>query len=158
VSSFHRFVTAPTAALCGVTGGVLFAFSAFVMPGLRRVSVPAAVRAMQAINLAAPRSALMVPLIGSALGSLVVGAQALAGRDGGNRPLLLGGAAAGLASFAVTATFHIPRNNALARLDPDAGATAAAWARYVSQWTAGNHVRSALALGAAVALLAGRPQ
>lgn len=156
MDSFHRYVTASTAALSGITGGVLFAFSAFVMPGLRRIPVPAAVRAMQAINLAAPRSALMVPLLGSALGSLVVGIRAVAARDASNRTLLVLGAAAGLAAFVVTATFHIPRNDALARLDPDAAGTVGAWLRYASQWTLGNHVRAALALAAAGTMLVGR--
>ena len=57
-----------------VTGGTLFAFSTFVMPGLRQLPAPTAVAAMQAINAQAPRSLLLVPLLGSAAGgaSLVV--------------------------------------------------------------------------------------
>ena len=50
-----------------VAGGALFAFSSFVMPALRSVDAHTAITSMQAINVEAPRSALMLPLVGSAL-------------------------------------------------------------------------------------------
>jgi uncharacterized membrane protein len=50
----------------------------------------------------------------------------------------------------VTFAYHIPRNDALAALDPAGPAAADTWKTYLSEWTAGNHVRAAAALAAAV--------
>jgi uncharacterized membrane protein len=61
MDTFNRFVTQPTAALAAITGGVLFGFSALVMPALRRVPPPVGIRSMQQINLVAPRSATRSP-------------------------------------------------------------------------------------------------
>lgn len=52
---------------CSVVGGVMFAFSAFVMPGLVRAPSPAGMTAMQAINVVAVRPPFMIVLFGTAL-------------------------------------------------------------------------------------------
>lgn len=85
--------TALTGAAAGVLGGSMFTFSAFVMPALRRQPHPEGIAAMQAINEMAPRSLLMLPMLGSALGSVVVGAQVLLTGEGG--ALRLAGAGLG---------------------------------------------------------------
>ena len=41
----------------------------------------------------------------------------------------------------MTIAYNVPRNNALAALDPDSAEAAARWPR-TSEWTAGNHVRT----------------
>ncbi|GAA1837172.1 anthrone oxygenase family protein [Microlunatus capsulatus] len=143
-----------TATASGLTAGVFLGFSALVMPALRGRPPAEAVAAMQAVNLVAPRSLLMVPLLLSAAGCLLVGVHALVTRPAG-QGLLLSGAAAGLAAFAVTAGYHVPRNDALALLDPAAPGTAAAWARYAAGWTVLNSVRTVLGLVSAVALVGG---
>lgn len=143
-----------TATASGLTAGAFLGFSALVMPALRGRPPAEAVAAMQAVNLVAPRSLLMVPLLLSAAGCLVVGVHALATRPVG-QGLLLAGAVAGVAAFAVTAGYHVPRNDALALLDPAGPGTAAAWARYAAGWTALNSVRSVLGLVSAVALVGG---
>jgi len=60
----------------------------------------------------------------------------------------------------VTMVFNVPRNDALAAVDPASAEGARLWARYVVEWTAWNHVRTAAALAAAtlltVALYLGR--
>jgi uncharacterized membrane protein len=50
--------------------------------------------------------------------------------------------------------YHVPRNDALALLDPKRPDSAAAWHDYVVAWTRANHVRSVAALGAAAAFTA----
>ena len=107
-------VAAATALGSGVLAGVFFGFSTLVMPSLRRLPVPEAVTAMQAINDVAPRSLLMLPLVTSGAGSLAVAAWALADADTAGRGWLLAGAGAGVACFLITAAYHVPRNNALA--------------------------------------------
>jgi uncharacterized membrane protein len=153
-STLIRTIVVTTAFAEALTGGTLFAFSTFVLPALRRLPPDTAVASMQAINTQAPRSLLMLPLIGSAVGCLAVLAALLLRQDSGGRTLVLVGAILGLASFAVTAIYHVPHNDALGRLDPHAGATAAAWVSYARGWAAWNHVRTLLALGSAVALVA----
>lgn len=49
----------------------------------------------------------------------------------------------------MTVAFQVPRNEALARVDPD---NVEYWARYVREWTAGNHVRTVGGIVAATAL------
>ncbi|CAO5245511.1 anthrone oxygenase family protein [Frankia sp. AgKG'84/4] len=151
---FNRYVTVPTAALSALTGGVLLGFSILVMPALRRVSTPAAIRSMQQINVVAPRSLLMVPLFGSVLGCVAIAVWVAAHWNRPESWLLAVGALAGIASLIVTAAVNIPQNNALAGLDPDAASSAAVWLHYVSRWSVANHVRSLLSLVSAAALFA----
>lgn len=148
--TFFRLATYTAATTAGISGGVLFAFSALVMPSLRRLPAADAVRAMQAINLQAPRSAIMIPLVGSVLACAIVGAGALVAPRAPGRPLLLTGAVVGIAVFAITAAYHVPRNDALASVDPAGPEGASAWAAFEPGWTAWNHVRA----GAAALLVA----
>ena len=135
-----------------VVGGVLYAFSAFVMRGLDGLQPTQSVAAMQQINLAAPRAGLMVPLMGTlllSLGLLVAGLVAVR-RDHGAGWWLVAGAVLYLAAFAVTAAYHVPHNDALAQVDAAGPGAAAAWHDYAAAWTRLNHVRAAAALAASV--------
>jgi uncharacterized membrane protein len=150
-----RWLSLATAFGSVVTGGTLFGFSAFVLPALRRLPTAEAVSAMQAINVQAPRSVLMLPLVGSALGSAAIVVLALVRSDTPNRGWLLAGAAAGLLTFVITAVYHVPHNDAFARLDPAASAAATAWRHYIGGWAWWNHARTATALMSGVVLVAG---
>ncbi len=135
-----------------LSAGVFFGFSVLVMPGLATRPPAEAVAAMQAVNRIAPRSLLMVPLLGSALGGVAVAVHTLVARPDG-LALLLVGAAAGVSTLALTVGYHVPRNAALAAVDPQAPGAATAWARYAPGWTRLNSVRAALALVSAAALV-----
>lgn len=108
---------------------------------------------MQAINRAAPSPLFTLALFGTAAASIGVGIVALRRRSGTSTTLLAAGCGLYLASVITTMVFHIPRNNTLDRLDPTSFGAATAWHRYVSEWTIGNHVRTLLALGAAVPMI-----
>ncbi|MEA1795193.1 anthrone oxygenase family protein [Rhodococcus qingshengii] len=54
-----------------------------------------------------------------------------------------------LASFAVTAIYHVPRNDAFASVST---IDAAAWASYEAGWTMWNHVRVGLYLLSGIVL------
>lgn len=153
----HLLTALPLAAgAAGIlAGGALFSFSAFVVAALQDLPAAEGARAMQAINDRAPRSALMVPLLGSAAAGAAVGALALADRLPGDRVLLGAGAALAVAGFAVTAGYHVPRNDALAALDAGTPAAAAYWPRYVQGWTRMNHLRVGLLLVSGVCLVLG---
>ncbi len=156
--STNPILTTVTLATSAVLGGVFVGFTTVVMPGLARMPAREALVAMQAINVAAPRGLLMVPLMGSAVGSVVVGVvggwQALAGRGEG-RWMLLAGAAVGVAAFVVTVAYHVPRNDALGQVDALSSGAAQAWAAYQPGWTALNTVRAGLALVSAALMVAG---
>lgn len=134
----------------GVVAGVFFAFSTFVMKGLARLPTPIGIVAMQGINLAAPTPPFMVALFGSAMIGAAVGVVAIVEwGDSGATYALLGGVAS-LVPVVLTIAYHVPRNEALARVDPHDPAAADRWTTYVGQWTAWNHVRTVGALAAVV--------
>jgi len=142
-----------TAVGAGCTGGVLCAFSSFVMHGLERLPAAQGVAAMQSINVTAVRPPFMLAFAGTAALSVAVIVVAIADLDSDHAPWLLVGAVLYLVGvFGLTMGYNVPRNDALARLSPDAPETAEAWRTYVREWTAANHVRSAAGLLAAAAM------
>lgn len=136
-----------------LAAGALFAFSAFVMDGLDRAGHPAGMAAMQGINLAAPSPLFMLVLVGTAVTSLASGVLAVVRWGEPGSAWLIVGAGLYVVSLAVTIIYHVPRNDALAALDPAAPSSLDLWHRYQVGWTRMNHVRVALALAAAVAFL-----
>jgi len=138
---------------CGLAAGVFFAFSSFVMKALARLQPAQGVAAMQAINLAAIGPAFMLVLFGTALACIAVAGLALAHPRAAYVPYVLAGSGLYLSGvIAVTIAFNVPRNEALARAEPTSADAPGSWARYLSQWTAGNHVRALAALAATVTL------
>ncbi|KOX12800.1 hypothetical protein ADK67_45095 [Saccharothrix sp. NRRL B-16348] len=130
-------VTIIAALGCGMMAGVFFAFSAMVMPGLRRAEPAVGLAAMRAINLAVVNPA----FIGVFLGTAVVGVVAAFEGD----PLAWAGAALyGLGGIVLTGAFHIPRNDQLERRG-----TTEYWTRYLREWVPMNHLRALLSLAAA---------
>ena len=137
---------------CGLSAGVFFAFSGFVMKALARLPAAHGIAAMQAINVAAVSVAFMLALFGTAAACVALGGWALAEWGQPFAPYLLAGSALYLAGvIAPTVGYHVPRNEALATVEPTVAA-AAQWRRYVRQWTAWNHLRAAAPLAAAAAL------
>ncbi|NTX17808.1 DUF1772 domain-containing protein [Myxococcus sp. CA056] len=138
---------------CGLMAGVFFAFSTFVMNGLTRLPAARGIAAMQAINVSAVSGLFIAAFIGTALtcAGLVLSSPGT-WSDPHSRERLLGGAIFLVGCFGVTAAFNVPRNDALAALNPDSADAALHWARYVSSWTAWNHVRTVACLAATVLL------
>jgi uncharacterized membrane protein len=138
---------------CGAMGGVFYAFSSFVMRALRRLPAAQGIAAMQSINVLAPTPPLMIPLFGTALACVAVIVAAIATWGEPFAPwLLAGGVLYLLGEIAVTMAYNVPRNDELAALDADSPEAAARWSAWVSEWTAGNHVRTAAGVAAAAAL------
>ena len=142
----------------GVIAGVFYAFSTFIMKALARLPAGEGVAAMQSINVVVLNPLFVGVFAGTAAAGLAAVVAALA-RWGmpGSICLLLGGVlyAVGYAvgTFGVTAACNVPLNNALARVSRGDADLEARWADYVRRWTAWNHVRTAAALGAAVAFV-----
>ena len=147
-------LVAVTAVGAGVMAGVYFAFSSFVMQGLRQLPPREAIMAMQTINTAAPKGWLMLPLMGTALASVVLTIQAVVSRESGWIWLFVG-AVLYLASFVLTVAYHVPHNDALGRVDADAAGAAQTWADYVGGWVRWNHVRALTCVAATGAFVTG---
>lgn len=142
-----------TALGCGLMAGVCFAFSTFVMPVLARLPAAQGIAAMQAINVAAITPLFMAALFGTAAACLVVAVSSIAAwQKPGAVFLLVGSLLYVVGTILVTIVFNVPRNDALAAVDPASADGARLWADYLGSWTAWNHVRTAAALGAAALL------
>ena len=143
-------LTVVTAIASATVGGVFFAFSTFVMPALRRLPAAHGIAAMQSVNVTAMRPPLMLLMFGTTLASVALVVAGVVDRS----PWLLAGAVVYLVgAIGVTAAYNVPRNNELASLDPADEHAAARWPAWVSEWTAGNHVRTVAGVAAAALLL-----
>ncbi len=151
IDGYPRTLTLLAAIGAGVNAGVFFAFSTFVMQGLGHLTAPRGIAAMQAINKQAPTPVFMTALMGTALLSVGAVVVAVANLDEPWAPYLLVGGLLYLAGIALTMTYHVPHNDALALLDPDSAASAKPWSHYLRWWTGLNHVRTVTSLGSAVA-------
>ena len=139
---------------CGVVAGVFFAFSAFVMKALGRLPAERAVDAMQEINAAAPTPAFMAVLFGTALACGVLVPWSLFVWGGPSAVyLLVGGAVYLVCAIGPTIVYHVPRNEALARVEPRGAEAESRWSGYEVGWTAWNHLRVGGALAASALLV-----
>ena len=114
-----------TALGCGLASGAFFAFSAFVMPALDRLAPDQGIAAMQSINRLAVTPLFMTALFGTALLCIALIVWALLAWD---RPQARWIAPAGalylIGTIGVTIAANVPRNDALAELDPAAASSA----------------------------------
>jgi uncharacterized membrane protein len=150
----YLFVLTLLAALgCAMMAGVFFAFSAFVMKALARLPAEQGVAAMQAINVAAITFAFMAALFGTAVGCGALAVWALFAWDEGFAPyLLLGSSLYLIGTILLTIVYHVPQNEALDRVEPHSAEAESHWKRYLSGWTAWNHLRAGASLAAAATL------
>jgi uncharacterized membrane protein len=138
---------------CGLMAGLFFAFSVSVMPALRRLSPSSGIAAMQAINRAILNPVFMLVFLGTALVAAALAVSTLwTWDDGGAALRLAGGLCYIIGAFGITAVYHVPRNNAIDRLDPTNHSSAAKWSTFLAEWVPWNHVR-ALASTASLILL-----
>jgi len=143
-----------TALGCALIAGGFFAFSTFVMKALGTLPPSQAIRAMQAMNVWAPTGPFLLVLVGTAAACAGLTVQALLGWSQPGALLRLAGSLAYLlGGFGVTMAANVPRNDALATLDPDSMSAVAAWTDYLSGWTSWNHVRTVASLLATALLI-----
>ncbi|MEU3274280.1 anthrone oxygenase family protein [Saccharomonospora sp. NPDC006951] len=151
------FIVLAGAALgSGLVAGVFFAFSTFVMAALRRLPVEQGIAVMQAINVTVLRSAfLLVFALTAGLSAVLAVLGPVVGDAAGGWWSFAGGVGYLAGSFMLTRAAHIPRNEALARVDPAGVEGASLWRSYLPAWTAWNHVRTLASLAAAGCFIAG---
>jgi uncharacterized membrane protein len=149
-----------TALGCGLIAGAFFAFSTFVMKALSRLPPAQGIAAMQSINVVVINPWFMAAFLGTAAGCAVLAVSSILNwQEPGAGLRLAGSLLYVVGTFVVTMAFNVPRNDALAKLQPESVEAAASWSRYLVGWTSWNHVRTIAALAAAalltLALLAG---
>ena len=137
---------------CGVIAGVFFAFSVMVMRSLAQLPAQHGITAMQAINAAALRPSFPGVFTGTAALCAAVVVGSLVDWNDASPYLLIGGLLYLVGTFGLTAGYHVPRNEALDRVEPSSLGATGSWNRYVREWTTWNHVRGAAALAAAALL------
>ncbi len=151
MSGVFYVVTLATALGCGLMAGAFFAFSSFVMPALKRLEPDQGIAAMQSM-LAVPR-VFMTALLGTAVACLGLVGWAVISSDGRTTALVLAGCVLYLVgSIGVTMVCNVPLNNRLAKLDPQSAEAPVRWDRFLTRWTAWNHVRTIAASAAAATL------
>ncbi|MEU4162902.1 anthrone oxygenase family protein [Actinoplanes sp. NPDC026670] len=149
MTRFWDVLTAASVVGSGLLAGVFFAFSAFVMSGLRRLPDQAGAAAMRSFNVTAQRPPLMIALFGVTALCVVVIVRAVAAWPGPGAGWLLAGAILTVVgAFGVTAVVNVPLNN---RLDADT----IPWSQYLAGWDPANHARTILCLAGCALLLVG---
>ena len=147
-------LTLITALGCGLVAGMLFVFSSSVMKALDRLPPAQGIAAMQSINIVVINPWFMGAFFGTAAACvLVLVFSLLRWSEAEAVYLLSGGLVYLIGTILVTMAFNVPRNDALAAVDPRSAEGANLWAGYVPSWTAWNHLRTATALAAAVLLV-----
>ena len=135
---------------CGLIAGVFFAFSTFVMDALSRLQPKSGIAAMQSINISAINPLFMVALFGTAVTCIILAIFSLSKwHQSGTVYILFGSLLYLIGSVLVTIAFNVPLNDALANVKPDSIDGANLWARYLTDWTFWNHIRTVAALMAA---------
>jgi uncharacterized membrane protein len=150
IDGFLFVLTLVTALACGLVAGFFFAFSTTVMKALTRVPAPHGLAAMQNINVVVINPLVMLALFGTAVACVVLVVAAFV--EWGEPYavyLLLGGLVYIAGVVILTMAYHVPRNDALAALDPNDPDARHFWSRYVRTWTAANHVRTVAPLASA---------
>ena len=153
-TKFVFIVTLLSAIGCGVIGGVFFAFSTFVMKALNALPPPQGIAAMKSINVVVLNPLFLSVFLGTAVGCiLLIFTSIFAWEKPGAAVALVGGILYLVGTFLVTMICNVPRNDALAGLDPLGPASANLWGEYVRVWTAWNHVRTITAIAASVLMM-----
>lgn len=146
-------ITLTAAIGSGLIAGVFFAFSTFIMSALTRMQPSQGIVAMQFINITVINPWFMTAFLGTAVACLFLVVSALLKWHQPNAAYLLVGSLLYLiGTFGVTIACNVPLNDALAIVKPDSTEGASLWAKYLTDWTLWNHVRTLAALVAAVLL------
>ena len=140
-----------------LVGGVLLAFSDFVMRALDKTSGAGGIEAMQSLNREVMRWIFMSFFLGLAPLSLFFCAYGLIWAEASfGVPLAIAGGLYFFGCFVLTVFGNVPMNNALGGLDAASEEAKTYWSQtYLPRWTALNTLRTVACYAAAAVLLFG---
>ena len=135
---------------CGLIAGAFFAFSTFVMKALGRLPAAQGIAAMQSINIVVINPIFMTAMFGTGVACFALAVLSVfKWYQPGTGYLLAGGLLYITGTILVTILFNVPRNDALASVNPTSAEGVTLWSNYLSSWTNWNHVRTMASLVAA---------
>ncbi len=138
---------------CALIAGVFFAFSTFVMKALAQQPTAQGIATMQSINITVINPLFMGAFLGTAAACLFLLISSLSKwHQPGAVYLLFGSLLYLIGTLGVTIAFNVPLNDALAIAKPGSVEGANLWARYLTNWTFWNHVRTVAAIAASLSL------
>jgi uncharacterized membrane protein len=124
------------------------------MKALNALPPPQGIAAMKSINVVVLNPSFLGVFLGTAVGCVALVICSMFGWDKPGAALALVGSVLYLVgTLLVTIICNVPRNDALAGLDPVGAESAQFWTEYVRVWTAWNHVRAIAAIAASVLLM-----
>jgi uncharacterized membrane protein len=155
---FHAVLVLATF-LCSLVAGLLFAFAAVVMPGIRRLDDAGFIRTFKVIDRVIQNNQPLFVLVwvGSLLALIAAAVLGMWAMSGANRLLIV--VAALLYLFGVqlpTVLINIPLNNEIQKLDPDSmNETARKRVReaFEPRWNRWNAIRTGCASLASIVLM-----
>ncbi|HSY89029.1 MAG TPA: anthrone oxygenase family protein [Verrucomicrobiae bacterium] len=139
----------------GLVAGIFFAFSTFVMAALGRIPPEQGIAAMQSINITVLNPAFFIAFLGTGAVCLALAAGSYVWWGEASGKLVLAASLIYLVGcIGVTMVCNVPLNNALAAAQPNTPEATTLWSRYLSTWTAWNHLRTVAPLLSAILFMA----
>jgi uncharacterized membrane protein len=136
----------------GLIAGVFFAFSTFIMKALAQQPPAQGIATMQSINITVINPWFIGAFLLTDAACLILAVfSLLRWNQSGSVYLLAGSLLFLIGTFLVTMLGNVPLNDALAISDPKSTDGANLWARYLTDWTFWNHVRTIAAIAASAA-------
>ena len=126
----------------GMNAGLFFIFSNTIMSSLEKLPSSSGIAAMQNINRIIQNPVFFAVFIGTAVTSLLLALSLIWYWSPGSIYILIGSLVYLVGCFIVTIAFNVPRNNALDAAESHTSEAAELWAKYLTEWTAWNHVRT----------------
>jgi uncharacterized membrane protein len=144
------------AAGAGLTAGIFYAFSTFVMAAFARLPAEQGIAAMNSINVTVINPWFFTVFFGTPVICAILAFMAIfRWSEPGTAIILAACLIYIVGSLVVTVVFNVPLNDALAQITSASGEGGALWTRYLSDWTFWNSVRTVLPLLAMVMFIWG---
>lgn len=138
----------------GMIAGAFFVFSFAIMRALSRITPFSGMWAMQSINIYILNPMFLGVFLGTGVicAGLAITAVVRWHLPGAGW-LLTGTMIYVVGSIGVTVIFNVPMNNALMVADPATPEGLQLWAKYLTDWTFWNHIRTVASLAACASLI-----
>jgi uncharacterized membrane protein len=138
-----------------LVAGIFFAFSTFIMSALGRIPAEQGIAAMQQINITVINPLFMAAFMGTGVLCIALAAGSyFRWEETGGKLAIIASLIYLIGCIGVTMVFNVPLNDALAAVQPGTAEAANLWARYLSEWTFWNHVRTVAPLVSAALFVA----
>jgi uncharacterized membrane protein len=139
---------------CGLMAGIFFIFSNTIMGALGRLEPTQGILAMQSINRVILNPLFLAVFMGSALLCALVLFTSF-GRGSSTPFFIIGSLLYIVGAFLVTVVVNVPMNNAVDAASATSLEGLEIWSRYLTNWTAWNHVRTVTSFLATALLMIG---